>query len=62
MSIWRDLHEHSLGKPRQEEKDTYARMFENTLKIDRIPDLSSMYSVVRPARSPRSAILTIDVR
>ena len=51
MSIWRDLHEHALGKPRKEEKDTYARMFENTLKIDRIPDLSSMYSVVRPGRS-----------
>jgi hypothetical protein len=57
MSIWRDLHEHSLGKPRKEEKDTYARMFENILKIDRIPDLS-----VRLARSPRTAILTIDVR
>ena len=28
MSIWRNLHEHSLGKPRKEEGDIYARMFE----------------------------------
>ena len=33
MSIWRDMHEHSLGKPRKEEKDIYVKVFETILGI-----------------------------
>ena len=43
MSVWRELHKHSLGEPRKEDHDTYADMFIHILKLDKnqIPNLFS---------------------